>query len=196
MLIVVRFQLKLKVSFDKISIIMYNDDDYFKSRRDKVHEMPLFKKGEEIITVIREIAALIPEDDEMLNETMAMIKGDAYMLTTKIAAAEGGELYDIKMQNAALIRKAAMDLFVNYHSLRMFGFEHAEYYMIVRKLIEEYRELFVEWVDSFDKSYYLVDRWNLFNPPGVKYTDEDPNLGWDEDFDINDLFDDDDDSPF
>lgn len=57
---------------------MYNDDDFFKSRRDKVREMPLFKKGEEIITVIREISELIPEDDEMLNETMAMIKGDAY----------------------------------------------------------------------------------------------------------------------
>ncbi len=175
---------------------MYNDENDFNSRRDKYRELPLFKKGEEIITVIREIAALIPEDDEILREVMSMIMGDAYLLTAKIANAEGGGLYDIKMQNAAIIRKAAMDLFVSYHSLRMHGFEHAEYYLMVRKLIEEYRELFAEWVESFDKSYYLVDRWNLFNPPGVKYTDEDPDLGWDDDFDINDFFGDDDDNPF
>ncbi len=176
-----------------------NDDNDYLSRRDKYRQMPLFKKGEEIVDVIRQIAALIPEDDTILQDVMGMILGDAYMLTAKIANAEGGELYDIKMQNAAIIRKAAMDLFVSYHSLKMYGFEHAEYYMMVRKLIEEYRLLFVEWVDSFDKSLYLVDRWNLFNPPGVHYTDEDPDLGWDDDddFDINDFFnDDDDDIPF
>lgn len=182
---------------------MSKDYDDYLSRSERYRQMPLFKKGEEIISVIRQIAALIPEDDDILQHTMGMILGDAYMLTAKIANAEGGELYDLKMQNAAIIRKAAMDLFVSYHSLKMHGFEHAEYYMMVRDLIEEYRLLFVEWVDSFDKSFYLVDRWNVFNPPGVKYTDEDPDLGWgdddDDDFDIDDFFggdDDDDDMPF
>ena len=71
---------------------------------------------------------------------------------------------------------------------------------MVRGMLEEYRLLFVDWVDGFDKNTYLVDRWNMFNPPGVHYTDEDPDLGWDDDddFDINDFFGDDeeDDLPF
>lgn len=168
----------------------YDDNDPFSSGN-HYRQMPVFKKGQEIVDLIRQIAALIPEDDEMLQEVMGMILGDAYMLTAKIANAEGSDLYDHKMQNAAIIRKAAMDLFVSYHSLKMHGFEHAEYYMMVRDLIEEYRLLFVEWVDGFDKSCYLVDRWNVFNPPGVHYTDTDPDidLGFDpEDFEEDDDF--------
>jgi|LSQX01.3.fsa_nt_gb hypothetical protein len=179
---------------------MFNDENDFQSRRDKLHEMPLFKKGQEIVEVITQIADLIPEDDEVLQTTMSMILRDAYLLTAKIANAESGEFYDIKMQNAAIIRKAAMDLIVSYHSLKMHGFEHADYYLMVRGMLEEYRLLFVDWVDGFDKNTYLVDRWNMFNPPGVHYTDEDPDLGWDDDddFDINDFFGDDeeDDLPF
>ena len=162
-----------------------DNNDYFSSS-DSYRQMPLFKKGEEIIETVRQIASLIPEDDTILQDIMGMILGDAYMLTAKIANAEGGEFYDLKMQNAAIIRKAAMDLFVSYHSLKMHGFKHAEYYMMVRELIEEYCQLFVKWVDSFDKSLYLVDRWNMFNPPGVHYTDKDPDIDFGFDFDDDD----------
>ena len=95
------------------------------------------------------------------------------MLTAKIASAEGGDLYDLRMENAAVIRKAARDLMVQNQSLEMFGFEHVEYYSIVSDLIEEYRLLFIDWVAGFDKSNYIVDRWGLFNPPGVGPFDED-----------------------
>ena len=39
--------------------------------------------------------------------------------------------------------------------------------MMVRQLIEEYRLLFIDWVATFDKTNYIIDRWGLFNPPGV-----------------------------
>ncbi|MBG0859732.1 MAG: hypothetical protein IQL11_09530, partial [Bacteroidales bacterium] len=58
-------------------------------------------------------------------------------------------MYDLKMENAAIIRKAARDLMVRQHSLDMFGFEYVEYYKIVRELIEEYRLLFIDWVARF-----------------------------------------------
>ena len=95
------------------------------------------------------------------------------MLTAKIAGAEGGDLYDLRMENAAVIRKAARDLMVQNQSLEMFGFEHVEYYSIVSDLIEEYRLLFIDCVAGFDKSNYIVDSWGLFNPPGVGPFDED-----------------------
>ncbi|WP_205627976.1 hypothetical protein [Salinivirga cyanobacteriivorans] len=79
------------------------------------------------------------------------------------------------MQNAALIRKAAMDLMIQNHSLEDFGFEYVEYFDIVRKLIEEYRLLFIDWVAGFDKWNYIIDRWGLFNPPGVGPHDQDPD---------------------
>ncbi len=50
----------------------------------------------------------------------------------------------------------------------MFGFERVEYYQIVRDLIEEYRLLFIDWVAGFDQWDYIIDRWGLFNPPGIE----------------------------
>jgi len=40
-------------------------------------------------------------------------------------------------------------------------------------LIEEYRLLFIDWVSKFDKWNYIIDRWGLFNPPGVTPFDKD-----------------------
>jgi hypothetical protein len=100
---------------------------------------------------------------------------DAAQLTVKVAGAEAAGLYDLKMENAAIIRKAARDLMVQQHSLDMFGFEYVEYYQIVRDLIEEYRLLFIAWVAGFDKWDYIIDRWGLFNPPGIGPFDKDPD---------------------
>jgi len=153
---------------------MFDNDDDFDDRVNP-RELPIFKKGQEIFDVVHSICELIPDDDEHLAHVKAIMYEDAMMLTIKVAGAEGGQLYDIKMEAATIIRKAAMDLWVQNHSLEMFGFEHVEYFDIVRKLIEEYRLLFIDWVLKFDKWNYIIDRWGLFNPPGVGPFDHDPD---------------------
>jgi hypothetical protein len=137
--------------------------------------LPIYKKGKEIFGVVCKITDLIPENDEYLNEIKSCIISDAALLTVKVAGAEAGGLYDLKMENAAIIRKAARDLMVQNHSLDAFGFEDVGYYQIVRDLIEEYRLLFIDWVAGFDKWDYIIDRWGLFNPPGVGPFDKDPD---------------------
>jgi hypothetical protein len=138
-------------------------------------ELPIFKKGEEIFDVVRMICELIPEDNEHLQLLKGEMIADAALLTVKIAGAEAAGLYDLKMEAAAIIRKAANDLMVSNHSLKMFGFEYVDYFDIVRNLIEEYRLLFISWVAGFDKWDYVIDRWGLFNPPGVGPFDKDPD---------------------
>lgn len=151
---------------------MFNNEDEefidFKS-------LPIYLKGKEIFDVVRRIAELIPEDAEKLQDIKHVMITDAALLTVKVAGAEGGGLYSIKMQAAAIIRKAANDLMVQNHSLEMFGFEDVAYFQIVRDLIEEYRLLFIDWVAGFDKWNYVIDRWGLFNPPGVGPHDIDPD---------------------
>jgi hypothetical protein len=124
-----------------------DEDDIVKPER-----LPIFKKGKEIFDLVCKIADLIPENDEYLNEIKACMLSDAALLTVKIAGAEAAELYDLKMENAAIIRKAARDLMVQQHSLEAFGFEYIEYYQMVRDLIEEYRLLFIDWVAGFARS--------------------------------------------
>jgi hypothetical protein len=125
--------------------------------------------------MVHKIAALIPEDNEYLMEVKGKMQLDAALLSVKVVGAEADGLYDLKMENAAIIRKAARDLMVQNHSLDAFGFEYVEYYQIVRDLIEEYRLLFIDWVAGFDKWDYIIDRWGLFNPPGIGPFDKDPD---------------------
>ena len=151
---------------------MIDDDE----ERDDPRKLPLYKKGLEIYRVVDQICQLIPyEDDNPLSHIKSIMLEDAMMLTVKIAGASAGQLYDIKMEAAAIIRKSAMNLMVQNHSLEMFGFEHVEYFQIVRKLLDEYRLLFIDWVSKFDKWNYIIDRWGLFNPPGVGPFDHDPD---------------------
>jgi hypothetical protein len=152
----------------------------------KPEKLPIYQKGKEILDLIKRITDLIPENNEYLMDIKGCMLSDADLLTVKIAGAEAAGLYDLKMENAAIIRKAARDLMVQQHSLESFGFEYVEYYQMVRDMIDEYRLLFIEWVASFDKWDYIIDRWGLFNPPGVGPFDKDPDdnipfLGFDED---------------
>ena len=138
-------------------------------------ELPICKKGREIYDLVYQICELIPDDNDHLAFVKSEMLNDASLLTVKVAGAEAGGLYNIRMEAAAIIRKAANDLKLQNHSLEVFGFEHIEYFMIVRALIEEYRLLFIDWVASFDKRNYITDRWGLFNPPGVGPFDHDPD---------------------
>jgi hypothetical protein len=141
----------------------------------KPEKLPIYRKGIEIFDMVNKIADLIPENNEYLSEIKGQMLSDAALLTVKVAGAEAAGLYDLKMENAAIIRKAARDLMVQNHSLDAFGFEYFEYFQIVRALIEEYRLLFIAWVAGFDKWDYIIDRWGLFNPPGVGPFDKDPD---------------------
>ena len=152
---------------------MFDNNDELEEKR--WVNLPIYKKGQEIYKVVKEIADLVPEENEILQDIRMQMLSDAAMLTAKVAGAEGGDLYDIRMQNAALIRKAANDLMVQNHSLKTFGFEYVEYFNIVRNLIDEYRLLFIDRVEGFDKWNYIIDRWGLFNPPGVGPHDKDPD---------------------
>ena len=147
------------------------EEDY--DNKVNVRDLPLFKKGQDIQEVVQLLAELMPEDNELLQSMKGDMLYNAGLLTVKIAGAEAVELYDLKMEAATFIRKAANDLKVMNHSLEDFGFENVEYFQIVRNLIEEYRLLFIDWVAGFDNRNYIIDRWGLFNPPGVTPFDKD-----------------------
>jgi len=155
--------------------------DRFKTEESKA----LFEKGGEIIELVSEIAALIPEDNEILNEIARFMREDSYVMQVKIVGAEGCGLYDIKMECAALIRKAGRDLYVQKHSLEMFDFEYVSYMDLLREKIDEYKILFKDWVGTFDHYHAIKDDWGLFNPPGIELPDADD--------DASDFFDDEDD---
>lgn len=160
---------------------------------DKSRELPIYKKSEQIYSLVESLLASIPEEDDYLQATKHMMRDDAMIISAKIAGAEGGNLYSIRMQNAAIIRDHAMHLYVQVGSLRFHkSFKEVEYVKLIRKEIDEFRLLFIEWVESFDTNNHYWDEWGLFNPPGAIPPSEDETYN-DDDFDINDFLNDDDD---
>jgi hypothetical protein len=147
------------------------------SKRDELHQFPLYQKAEQIFKITQGLVEIVPADNEFLQETtVRFMLENAMIIPAKIAGAEAVELYDLKMENAAIIRKAARELSVYAGSLR---FEEAildqDYILLLRKEIDEFRLLFIDWVAGFDVWNYIKDDWGLFNPPGVNAHDKDPD---------------------
>ncbi len=156
------------------------------SRRDRLRQLPIYKKSEMIFQLVNSLMDAISDEDEYLSQTKYMMRDDAAIICAKIAGAEGGDVYSIRMQNAAIIRDHAMHLYTQVGSLRFLGtFKEIEYVNLIREEIDAFRELFIEWVANFDKSNYYWDEWELFNPPGAIPPDpnayQDP-INWDDFF--------------
>lgn len=151
----------------------------FKNPRAKA----LYDKSMEILDLVDHLLEAAPEGGEhaaMLEDQIGAMHSDSMMIPTKIAGAEGGDFYDIRMENAAIIRKCARDLILGLRGLEMFGYHEPKYFDLLRAEIEEFRKLFLAWVDGFDRKRYYVDEWGIFNPPGVKPGDESPEVDFDD----------------
>ena len=151
---------------------------------ESIKNLPIYKKALEILDLILKIS------DFMEDEAIEKVEGvkyqlvkfhiddmmeNAYIIPAKISGASAVELYDIKMENAALIRKAARQILVGCNGFKDHGFQGLEYLELLRSEIDEFRILFAEWVKTFNPWDYIIDRWGLFNPPGVSYDDHDPD---------------------
>lgn len=146
-------------------------------------QSPLMQKAMEIVQLTIALDKLIPEENEYLQATRGFMLENAYIIPAKIAGAEGIDLYDLKMENASIIRKAARELSVQAGSLRFEKDIHAnDYILLVRNTVDDFRLLFIEWVKTFDINNYIPDAWGLFNPPGVfpeDYFKDDNGLPYD-----------------
>jgi hypothetical protein len=158
------------------------------SNLDNTDNMPIYQKAEQIFKLTEGLVQIIPTDNEILQETtVRFMLENAMIIPVKIVGAEAGDLYDLRMENATIIRKAARELYVQAGSLR---FEESitdiDYIDLLRNTIDEFRLLFIDWVASFDQWNYIKDGWGLFNPPGVSAHDKDPDK--DIPFNPNDFF--------
>ena len=157
---------------------------------------PLYIKAMEIQRLVDSIVDVVSDSDmefeteeegNIIDESMNYLSENSILIPANIASAYDQDMpYDLKMENATLIRKAARELLTDATSIESFGFKDIEYLDILRKEVDEFRILFAEWVKTFDPWNYMIDRWGLFNPPGVNYDDHDP----DDDLPFTDPFDD------
>ncbi|MEO1031735.1 MAG: hypothetical protein AAFX55_10050 [Bacteroidota bacterium] len=153
--------------------------------RNEWEELPLFKKAMDIEKLVDHIVKVVEQTDiefeediqgEMIKHHLEYLRKNAMVIPAKIAGvASEDTIYDLRMENAAIIRKVARELITDARGLQMHGYKDEEYLDLLRDEVEAFRILFAEWVKTFDQWNYIIDRWGLFNPPGVNYDDHDPD---------------------
>jgi hypothetical protein len=138
------------------------------SNYEKTQQLPIYQKAELLFQLVESLAASLPEENELLQSMKEIMRADAMMLPSKIAGAEAGNIYSIRMQNAAIIRYHAMSLYTQVGGLRMYDDTiDKKFIQHIRTEIENFRLLFIDWVAGFDTSNYVWDEWELFNPKGA-----------------------------
>lgn len=139
----------------------------------------LYKKADDISMLCYQISILCKhyegKNEELIKAYGEQISADGFLLPTKIAGAWGENIYDLKMENATIIRKAARDILATSSGLKLSGLKDEDYINLLRENLEDFRILFAEWVKTFDPWDYIIDRWGLFNPPGIDYDTSDPD---------------------
>lgn len=126
----------------------------------KYESLQVFQKSQEMLELIEVISEVLKED-EMKEHLAAQMWTNAALIQAKIAGAEGGGLYSIRMQNAVLIKIAAQDMFNAVSFASMVKINEEDYVQLMRDKVEEFRLVFVEWIRGFDKSYDIPDNWAI-----------------------------------
>lgn len=97
----------------------------------------LYLKAEEISKLCQQISVLC-EQDESQNQDFIHRLGrdlleDSYLICVKIAGCWNSDLYDLKMENATLIRKAAREILLATTGLMIRGFQNEDYLLLIRE---------------------------------------------------------------
>lgn len=156
--------------FDMNDFDFNPDDEELRKEMDaeneRIDNLPIVKKAEELYQLVNSLVETIDGKDanedvpgEMLEHYKSMMLEDVMIISAKIQGAEGGDLYTLRMENAVIIKIHARSLLTHTSGLKMLGYPNHEYLQILRVEIDEFRKLFIEWVNSFDKANDIEDEW-------------------------------------
>jgi len=134
-----------------------------RKERDRIQNMPVMKKAKQIYELTKALTGVI-DDEHPFASVKDMMVEDAMMLAPKIAGAEGGDLYSLRMESAVLIQYHAKQLSIQANTLSYEKMVDQKYVKLLREEIEEFRKLFVKWVDTFDNMNDIYDGWIRFSP--------------------------------
>ncbi len=100
-------------------------------------------------------------EDTWIDSIQSILLADAFQVAVKIRSSETGGIYVIRMENAGIIRKSAQSVQSSMLLLMGEGIVEKEYGDIIRNEIEIFKELFRQWVNTFEKDEF-TDEWGLF----------------------------------
>lgn len=108
---------------------------------------------------------LVNADDESSathdHMTKHLIYENAMIIGPKLIGAAGTDLYILQMENASIIRTNAIQLMEQVGFAVLMGSVEEKYKEVIKEAMNEFRELFKNWVATFEKDE-IEDEWGLF----------------------------------
>ena len=93
--------------------------------------------------------------------TSRLIFENAMIIAPKLMDAAGTNMYVLQMENAAIIRTNARQLMEQIGFAVLMGFAEESYKKVIQEAMDEFRLLFKNWVETFEKDDF-EDEWGLF----------------------------------
>lgn len=137
-----------------------DDEEDFRKEQERIQKHPLMQKANDILHLTE---ALVGALDEMSKEMYGtFMLEDATVICGKFAGAEGVDDYILKMENAVFMKVHARHLNSMTYSVAMVDTHPEEHLQLLRDAINDFQQLFIEWVKGFDPSNKYDDGWGLF----------------------------------
>ena len=151
------------------------DDDDFHTEEDEGEEWKpnptretckaLYAKWQEVVFLLKGVLVPIIENedrtDPMLSHAAGDLYGDAHIVAVKIKSSEAAGIYTVRMENAAIIRKAAQGIASGLLLFMEDDSVDENHIKVIRDEIAAFRLMFIDWVNTFEKDEF-TDEWGLF----------------------------------
>jgi hypothetical protein len=121
----------------------------------------LYNQWREVFGLVMAFVETLPEEADEFHSTKSMIYQNAYVIAPKIISASGDTLYQIKMENAALIRFNCRQMWEQIGFAVLNNKADMEHEEVIEEALNKFKELFRAWVATFKQDEY-EDDWGLF----------------------------------
>jgi hypothetical protein len=123
-------------------------------------KLTVYHKAKDILVLAEHICESLKDDDQK-EHIEHQILSNALIISVKIAAAAGCEVYSVKVENLLKIKFAVREMFEGVLFARLIRINPNDYVQLMRAAIEEFRIEFVKWVRTFDASNDMKDDWAI-----------------------------------
>lgn len=161
------------MDLDKLNFLPDWDDEQFPEEEGeawKTNELraagkALYIKWREVFGLVLAFTENLADESEESetheHSTQRLIYENAMIIAPKISSATMVDMYVLQMENAAIIRTNARQLMEQLGFAVLMGFAEEGYKNVIVEAMNEFRELFKNWVATFKKDDF-EDEWGLF----------------------------------
>lgn len=139
----------------------FSKDEAWKWKEELTIAEAMYNQWREVFAVVSAFAEALPDEEDETLSTRSMIYQNAYIVAPKIVSASGDTLYQIKMENAALIRFNCRQLWEQVGFAVLTGVADAAHKEVIEEALQSFKALFHQWVATFERDDYK-DEWGLF----------------------------------